>query len=152
MGDPGPDVGGSVQYSFTWKQWSVIAAVGFWHFYFCLFPGAIRAPQCVEFLKVLKRHIVKKLLIIGDGLKVHKSRLARISHRYVGRRVECVPLSTAMGNTSELLRLKREPGCQLRKSALVSTNMCLPLDKICVRRQGHPRALLQTQINNDVGR
>jgi len=78
--------------------------------------------------------------------------LARISHRYVGRRVECVPLSTPMDNTSEWLRLKQEAGCRSRKSALVSTHRCLPLDKICVRRQGHPRALLQTQINTDIGR
>lgn len=66
-----------VQFSFNWKQLSVIAGVSFWRFYFRLFPGAVRAPQCVEFLKALKRHIGRKLLIIWDGLAVHKSRLVR---------------------------------------------------------------------------
>jgi len=66
-----------IQYSFTWKQLSVIAGVSFWRIYFRLFPGTIRAPQCVEFLKALKRQIGKKLLIIWDGLQVHKSRLVR---------------------------------------------------------------------------
>lgn len=69
-----------IQYSFNWKQLSVIAGVSFWRFYFRLFPGAIRAPQCVAFLKALKRHIGEKLLIIWDGLPVHKSRAVR---RYV---------------------------------------------------------------------
>ena len=66
-----------VQYSFTWKQLSVIAGVSFWRFYFRLFPGAILAPQCIDFLKTLERRIGKKLLTIWDGLVVHKSRLVR---------------------------------------------------------------------------
>lgn len=63
-----------LQYSFNWKQLSIIAGVSWWQIYFRLFPGTIRAPQCIEFLKALHRQIGKKLLIIWDGLKVHKSR------------------------------------------------------------------------------
>lgn len=66
-----------IQYSFNWKQLSVMAGVSFYRFYFRLFPGAVRAPQCVEFLKALRRQIRGKLLIIWDGLTVHKSRLVR---------------------------------------------------------------------------
>lgn len=66
-----------LQYSFTWKQLSVIAGISFHRFYFRLFPGAIKAPQMVEFLKALKRQIRRKLLIIWDGLPVHKSRVVR---------------------------------------------------------------------------
>ena len=66
-----------IQYSFSWKQLSVIAGVSFWRFYFRLFPGAVRAPQCIEFLQALRRQIGKKLLIIWDGLQVHRSRLVR---------------------------------------------------------------------------
>ena len=66
-----------VQYSFNWKQLSVIAGLSFWCSYFHLFPGTVRAPQCVVFLKALKRQIGKKLLIIWDGLRVHKGRLVR---------------------------------------------------------------------------
>ena len=49
------------------------------------------------------------------------------------------------------MRLKHEPGYPSRKSAPVSTNKSLPLDQFCGRRQGHPRALLQTPLNNDTG-
>lgn len=63
-----------IQYSFNWKQLSVIAGVSWWQIYFRLFPGTIRGPECVEFLKSLQRQIGRKLLIIWDGLQVHKSR------------------------------------------------------------------------------
>jgi transposase len=66
-----------VQYSFTWKQLSLIVGVSMWQFYFRLYPGTIKAPQCVEFLKALHRHIGCKILIIWDGLAVHKSRMVR---------------------------------------------------------------------------
>ena len=36
-----------------------------------------------------------------NGRGLSHEELARISHRYVGRLIECVPLSTPMGNTSE---------------------------------------------------
>jgi len=66
-----------IQYSFNWKQLSVMAGVSFYRFYFRLFPGAVRAPQCIEFLKALRKQIRRKLLIIWDGLPVHKSRRVR---------------------------------------------------------------------------
>lgn len=46
----------------------------------CLFrfhDGAIRSPQIVEFLRALRRHLKRKLLIIWDGLRAHRSRLVR---------------------------------------------------------------------------
>src|ERR1039457_2502550 len=55
-----------LQYSFTWKQLSVIAGVSFWRFYFQLFPGAIKSPQIVEFLKALQPHIGRTLLLLCD--------------------------------------------------------------------------------------
>jgi DDE superfamily endonuclease len=42
-----------LQYSFSWKQLSVIAGVSFWRFYFHFFPGSIKSPQIIEFLKAL---------------------------------------------------------------------------------------------------
>ncbi len=66
-----------LQYSLTWKQLSVIAGISFSRFYFRLFPGALKAPQMVEVLKVLKRQIKRKVLIVWDGLPVYKSRLVR---------------------------------------------------------------------------
>jgi transposase len=66
-----------LQYSFSWKQLSVIAGTSFWRFYFRLFAGTIRTPQVIEFLKALKATIGKKLLIIWDRLQAHRSRLVR---------------------------------------------------------------------------
>ena len=66
-----------LQYSFSWKQWSVIAGVTWWQFYFRFFPGSIRGPQMVEFLKALRRQLRGKLLIIWDGLRAHRSRVVR---------------------------------------------------------------------------
>lgn len=66
-----------LQYSFNWKQLSVIAGISYWQFYFRLFAGSIKGAQIIEFLKALKAQISRKLLIIWDGLGVHKSRLVR---------------------------------------------------------------------------
>ena len=66
-----------LQTSFNWKQLSVIAGISYWQFYFRLFPGTIKGPQIIEFLKALKHQIKRKLLIVWDGLGVHKSRLVR---------------------------------------------------------------------------
>jgi transposase len=56
---------------------SAIAGITVWRFYFRLFPGTIRSPQVVLFLRHLLRHVPGKLLIIWDGLAVHRSRVVR---------------------------------------------------------------------------
>lgn len=56
---------------------SVIAGITIWNFYFQLFPGTIKGPQVVEFLKHLVRHIKKPLLVIWDGLTAHRSRVVQ---------------------------------------------------------------------------
>lgn len=66
-----------LQYSFNWKQLSLIAGISVWRLYFRFFHGAIKAPQIVEFLKALKATIRGKLLIVWDGLPAHRSRLVR---------------------------------------------------------------------------
>jgi transposase len=66
-----------LQYSFSWKQLSVIAGLSYWRFYFRLFNGSIKSPQIVEFLKALQATIGKKLLIIWDRLQAHRSKLVR---------------------------------------------------------------------------
>ena len=52
-----------------------MAGVSWRKFYFRLFPGSIRSPQVVEFLKHLLRHISGKVLVIWDGLRSHRSRM-----------------------------------------------------------------------------
>ena len=64
-----------LQYHFNWKTLSAMAGVTWWNFYFRLFPGAIKSPQVVEFLRHLMRHLPGKLLIIWDGLPSHRSHL-----------------------------------------------------------------------------
>jgi hypothetical protein len=63
-----------LQYAFTGKTLSAIAGVTWWNFYFRLYPGSIRAPQVVEFLTPLLRPVRGKVLVIWDGLPVHRSR------------------------------------------------------------------------------
>lgn len=55
----------------------MIAGITWWQFYFRLYPGAIRTPQVLNFLSHLRRHIRGKLLVIWDGLPVHRSRKVR---------------------------------------------------------------------------
>ena len=66
-----------LQYSFNWNCLSAIAGITIWNFYFRLFPGSIKAPQVVEFLKHLQQHIGGRLTVIWDGLPAHRSRLVR---------------------------------------------------------------------------
>ena len=54
-----------------------MAGITLWNFYFRLFLGSIKAPQVIEFLEHLQRHLGRRLTIVGDGLPVHRSRLLR---------------------------------------------------------------------------
>lgn len=54
-----------------------MAGITVWNFYFRLFAGTIKAAQVIEFLEHLQRHIGGRLIIIWDGLPVHRSRLVR---------------------------------------------------------------------------
>jgi len=64
-----------LQYHFNWKVLSVTAGLTWWNFYFRLYPTTIRAPQVVDFLGHLLRHLPGKLLVVWDGLPAHRARL-----------------------------------------------------------------------------
>jgi transposase len=66
---------------------SAIAGITFWNFYFRLYPGAIRSEQAIDFVGRLLQHIPGKLLIIWDGLAVHRSRKVRAFVEGTGGRV-----------------------------------------------------------------
>jgi transposase len=66
-----------LQYHFRWKTLSLMAGITWWNFYFKLFPGAIKAPQIIEFLQHLMRHLRRPLLVIWDGLPGHRSAAVR---------------------------------------------------------------------------
>lgn len=61
-------------FSHAWGKLSIIAGITWRQFYFRLYRGSIKSPQAVEFLGHLRRQIPGKLLIIWDGLAVHRSR------------------------------------------------------------------------------
>ena len=71
----------------------MMAGITWWNFYFKLFPGAIKAPQIVEFLTHLLRHLRRPLLVIWDGLPGHHSALVRDFVTAQGGRLtlECLP-------------------------------------------------------------
>jgi len=64
-----------LQYHFNWKVLSAAAGITWWNFYFRLYPTTIRAPQVVDFLGHLLRHLPGKLLVVWDGLPAHRARL-----------------------------------------------------------------------------
>jgi transposase len=76
-----------LQYSFNWKQLSLIAGVTFWRFYFRFFHGAIKAPQIVAYLQALAQQIKGKLMVIWDGLPAHRSRRVRAFVESLGDRI-----------------------------------------------------------------
>ena len=66
-----------IQFHFNWKQLSMIAGLSPSQCMFRLHEGTIRSAQIVEFLRALRRHLKRRLLIIWDGLQAHRSRLVR---------------------------------------------------------------------------
>lgn len=64
-----------LQYHFNWKVLSALAGITWWNFYFRLYQRTIRAPQVVDFLAHLLRHLPGRLLVIWDRSKTHRSRL-----------------------------------------------------------------------------
>jgi transposase len=66
-----------IQFHFNWNHVSVIAGLSRTNYLFRLHEGSIKKEQVVAFLKALKAHLKRPLLIIWDGLKAHRSRLVR---------------------------------------------------------------------------
>jgi transposase len=64
-------------FSHTWGKLSVIAGITWREFYFRLYRGSIHGREAVEFLGHLRRQIPGPLLVIWDGLAVHRSRRVR---------------------------------------------------------------------------
>ena len=64
-----------VQFCFNWDHVSIIAGMHLAGVTFRLHDGAVRKEEVVEFLKALKAHYRRRLLIIWDGAKPHRSRL-----------------------------------------------------------------------------
>ena len=94
-----------LQYHFNWKTLSAIAGVTWWNFYFRLFPGTIRSPQVVAFLRHLLRHLPGKVLVIWDGLRAHRSRMVQtfVDTQRGRLQLECLPAYAPELNPVEYL-------------------------------------------------
>jgi transposase len=66
-----------LQHTFSWERLAVIAGLTGRNFYFQVRPGTIRAPQVVDFLKHLRRHLRAPLLVLWDGAPIHRAKLVR---------------------------------------------------------------------------
>jgi hypothetical protein len=53
----------------------VVAGLTVLNFYFRLYAGSVKAPQAVDFLRALVRHIPQPLTLVWDRLPAHRSRL-----------------------------------------------------------------------------
>jgi len=71
-----------LQYSFNWRQLSLIAGVSFWQLYFRFFHGATKAPQLVEFLQALASRMKGKLPIVWDGLPAYAPELNPVEYAF----------------------------------------------------------------------
>ena len=66
-----------IQFHFNWTHVSAIAGLSRTNLLFRLHEGSIKKEEVVAFLKALKAHIPRPLVVIWDGLKAHRSRLVR---------------------------------------------------------------------------
>ena len=106
-----------LHFSFCWRQLSVIAGVTWRRFYFRLYPGTVRGPQAVEFLAALRRQVRGRLLVLWDGLAVHRSRVVT---RWVEGRRGAVVLARLPAYAPELNPVEYVWG-HLKKHALATS-------------------------------
>lgn len=66
-----------LQHHFNWDNLAAIAGITLLNFYFRMYDGSIKAPQVVDSLRHLMRHLSGKLLIVWDGLPAHRSKLVK---------------------------------------------------------------------------
>jgi transposase len=69
-----------LQHTFNWERLAVIAGLTWRNFYFQVRPGTICAPQVIDFLRHLRRHLHGPLLVLWDGAPIHRAKLV---HRYI---------------------------------------------------------------------
>lgn len=66
-----------IQFHFNWNHVSVIAGLTRINFLFRLHEGSVKKEQVVEFLKALRTHLKRPLLIVWDGARPHRNHLVR---------------------------------------------------------------------------
>ena len=124
-----------LQYHFNWKVLSASAGITWWNFYFRLYPTTICAPQVVDFLGHLPRHLAGKLLRCGDGLPAHRARSVSDFHQrsVVGLQssgCRVTPLNSIQWSTSGVTGSSMN--CPTSVPATSSSSAVMP-DAICPR-------------------
>lgn len=66
-----------IQFHFNWTHVSVIAGLSRTNCLFRLHEGSIKKEELVDFLKALKAHLKRPLLVIWDGARTHHSHFVR---------------------------------------------------------------------------
>lgn len=66
-----------IQFHFNWNHVSAIAGLTRHNCLFRLYDGPLKSPHVVEFLKALRAHLKRPLMIIWDGATQHRSHLVR---------------------------------------------------------------------------
>ena len=64
-----------IQMNFNWKKLSVIGGITIRSIYFQMHEESVKAPQVIDFLKHLQKHIKGKLLVVWDNLPAHRSKV-----------------------------------------------------------------------------
>lgn len=107
-------------------------------------PGGIRSPHLVHFLKALRRHRRRRVLLLWDRFPAHRSRLTRSAlaqhHRWL--RVEWLPAHAPELNPVEPL------WAYLDTTVLPNT----PADNLQELRRRVPRGLAHVQRHPELGR
>jgi transposase len=131
----------------SWKRLSVAAALAFrWdgrrtRFFFQTQPGTYTNRTLITFLRALKRHFRRPVILIWDGLPAHRNRVMRA---YLARQHAWLTVERLPGYAPELNPVEPIWG-NVKRTELA--NVCAPavdalrgpLRRGCARVRRHPR-------------
>jgi len=60
--------------SFNWRSLSIIGRLSLRRFYFQIHRGSTKSAQVIDFIKHLQHHLTRRILIIWDGVAIHRSK------------------------------------------------------------------------------
>jgi transposase len=81
-----------LQYSFNWKNLSMVGGITLRKIYFRLFNGSVKSDQVIEFLRDLFRHLRGRVILVWDRLPAHRSRkVLEFLWKYNRVRMEYLP-------------------------------------------------------------
>ena len=82
----------TLQYSFNWKNLSIIGGITLRSIYFRTFSGSIHAHEVILFLRDLFRHLRRNVILVWDRLPVHRShKVQEFLRRYPRITLEYLP-------------------------------------------------------------